>query len=61
MSNKTVGTARIDKIPINLSDKIRNKCNVGKRYHSARIWNGVPKGLAYELMFKGALIAKPNM
>ena len=35
-----------DKIPINLDDKIRNKLNVVKRYHSGRISNGVAKGLA---------------
>ena len=35
--------------------------NVGKRYHSGRISNGVAKGLASQLMFKGSLSAKPNI
>ncbi len=59
--NKTKGKSKIDKIPINLSDKIRNKLNVGKRYHSGRISNGVAKGLASHLMLKGSLSAKANI
>jgi hypothetical protein len=37
---------KVDKIPINLSDKIRNKLNVPNRYQSGRISKGVAKGLA---------------
>lgn len=44
--NKTAGKENIEKIPINFDDKIRNTLNVGKRYHSGRISNGVAKGLA---------------
>lgn len=61
ITNKRPGKTRIDKIPINLSDKIRNKLNVGKRYQVGRISKGVPKGLASELMFKGSQIANPNI
>ena len=56
---KSKGKYTMDKIPINLSDKIRNKLNVGKRYHSGRISNGVENGLAFSLMFKGSATAKP--
>ena len=48
-------------MPINLSDKIRNKLKVGKRYHSGRISEGVAKGFADELIFKGSVIVKPNI
>ena len=37
ITNKTLANTRIDKIPINLSDKIRNKLNVPNRYQSGRI------------------------
>ena len=50
-----------DKIPINLSDKIRNKLNVPNRYQSGRISKGVAKGLAVWLIFKGSIIANPNI
>ena len=59
--SKRAGKYKIDKIPINLSDKIRNRLNVGKRYHSGRISNGVAKGLALILIFKGSVIANPNI
>ena len=61
IANRIVGTNTIDKIPIHLSDKIRNKLNVGKRYHSGRISNGVAKGLARILILKGSCIARPNI
>ena len=60
ITNKTPGICAIDKIPMNLSDKIRNKLNVGKRYHSGTIWNGVANGDADELTFKGSVIPNPN-
>ena len=50
----------MDKIPINLSDKIRNKLNVPNRYQSGRISKGVAKGLAAGLIFKGSNIANPR-
>ena len=34
---------------------------MGKRYDSGRISNGVAKGLALELMFKGSFRAKPKI
>jgi len=43
---KRQGLKKLDKIPINLSDKIRNKLNVPNRYQSGRISKGVAKGLA---------------
>lgn len=58
---KTPGKENIDKIPIHLSDKIRNKLNVGKRYHSGRISNGVAKGVAFSIIPKASWIANPNM
>ena len=60
ITNKTLANTRIDKIPINLSDKIRNKLNVPNRYQSGRISKGVAKGLAAGLIFKGSNIANPR-
>ena len=34
---------------------------MGKRYHSGRISNGVAKGFALVLMFKGLRIANPQI
>ena len=34
---------------------------MGKRYDSGRISNGVAKGLALDLMFKGSFRAKPKI
>ena len=59
--NKTADKNSIDKIPIHLSDKIRNRLNVGKRYHSGRISNGVAKGVAGSIIRKGEQAANPNM
>ena len=46
---------------MNLSDRIRNKLKVGKKYHSGSISNGVANGLACSLIFKGSWIASPNI
>jgi len=40
------GTAAIANTPNNLLGKTRNKLNVGKKYHSGKISNGVLKGSA---------------
>ena len=40
------GTAAIAKTPNNLLGNTRNKLNVGKKYHSGRISNGVLNGSA---------------
>ena len=52
--NKIVAKNSIDKIPIHFSDKIRNRWNVGKRYHSGRISNGVA-GVDESIIWKGLL------
>jgi hypothetical protein len=38
------GTAAIERTPNNLLGKTRNKLNVGKKYHSGKISNGVANG-----------------
>ena len=43
---KPAGTAAIANTPNNLFGKIRNKLNVGKKYHSGKISNGVLNGSA---------------
>ena len=43
---KPNGTAAIASTPNNLFGKTRNKLNVGKKYHSAKMSNGVLKGSA---------------
>jgi hypothetical protein len=40
------GTAAIERTPNNLLGKTRNKLNVGKKYHSGKISNGVANGFA---------------
>ncbi len=59
--NKTPTKNSIDKIPRHLSDKIRKRLNVGKRYHSGRISNGVAKGVAGSTRDKIPFITTGNM
>ena len=61
ITNKTMPIARTDKIPMNLSYSIRSRLNVANRYHSGNISNGVEKGWAGFLIFKGSHIANPNV
>ena len=53
------GTAAIAKTPNNLLGNTRNKLNVGKKYHSGRISNGVLNGSAGSPNGVGANTAKP--
>ena len=59
-ARRSTGTDASDKIPINLSDNIRNKLNVGKKYQSGRISMGVAKAFARATRFKGSRTARPN-
>ena len=54
------GTAAIDKTPKSLFGITRNKLNVGKKYHSGKISNGVLKGSAGSPICVGANTAKPT-
>jgi len=45
----------------NSIDKIRKRLNVGKRYHSGRISNGVAKGVAGSTRDKIPFITTGNM
>ena len=57
--NKPAGTAAIDKTPNNLLGNTRNILNVGKKYHSGKISNGVAKGFAGSPKLDGSKTAKP--
>ncbi len=54
------GTAAIAKTPNNLFGKTRNKLNVGKKYHSGKISNGVLNGSAGSPNCVGANTDKPT-
>ena len=53
------GTAAIEKTPSNLLGITRNKLNVGKKYHSGKISNGVANGFAGSPRADGSNVAKP--
>ena len=53
------GTAAIANTPSNLLGKTRNKLNVGKKYHSGKISNGVLNGSAGSPNWVGAITPKP--
>ena len=57
--NKPNGTAAIDATPNNLFGKTRNKLNVGKKYHSGKISNGVANGFAGSPKPDGSKTDKP--
>ena len=57
---KPAGTAAIAKTPNNLLGNTRNKLNVGKKYHSGKISNGVLNGSAGSPICVGANVAKPT-
>src|SRR5210317_2004579 len=54
------GTAAIANTPNNLFGNTRNKLNVGKKYHSGKISNGVLNGSAGSPICVGAKVAKPT-
>ena len=54
------GTAAIDNTPNNLLGKIRNKLNVGKKYHSGKISKGVAKGSAGSPTAYGSNVPRPT-
>ena len=54
------GTAAIAKTPNNLLGNTRNKLNVGKKYHSGKISNGVLNGSAGSPICVGANVARPT-
>ena len=56
---KPIGTAAIDNTPKSLLGITRNKLNVGKKYHSGKISNGVAKGSARSPRAVGSKTAKP--
>lgn len=56
---KPIGTAAIANTPNNLFGNTLNKLNVGKKYHSGRISNGVLNGSAGSPNCVGASTAKP--
>ena len=56
---KPYGTATIDSTPSNLFGIIRNKLNVGKKYHSGKISNGVANGSAGSPNGVGSKTARP--
>lgn len=57
---KPNGTAAIAKTPNNLLGNTRNKLNVGKKYHSGKISNGVLKGSAGSPNCVGASTDNPT-
>ena len=54
------GTAAIAKTPNNLFGNTRNKLNVGKKYHSGKISNGVLNGSAGSPICVGANTDNPT-
>ena len=54
------GTAAIANTPNNLLGNTRNKLNVGKKYHSGKISNGVLNGSAGSPIWVGAKTANPT-
>ena len=56
---KPAGTAAIASTPNNLFGNTRNKLNVGKKYHSGKISNGVLNGSAGSPNCVGAITASP--
>ena len=57
---KPTGTDAIANTPNNLLGNTRNKLNVGKKYHSGKISNGVLNGSAGSPNCVGAKTAKPT-
>jgi len=55
------GTAAIAKTPNNLFGNTRNKLNVGKKYHSGKISNGVLNGSAGSPICVGANTDNPTI
>jgi hypothetical protein len=55
------GTDAIAKTPNNLFGNTRNKLNVGKKYHSGKISNGVLNGSAGSPICVGAKTDNPTM
>jgi hypothetical protein len=55
------GTAAIAKTPNNLFGNTRNKLNVGKKYHSGKISNGVLNGSAGSPNCVGAKTDNPTI
>src|SRR5210317_1593717 len=53
------GTAAIANTPNNLFGNTRNKLNVGKKYHSGKISNGVLNGSAGSPICVGAITPSP--
>ena len=53
------GTAAIENTPSNLFGITRNKLNVGKKYHSGKISNGVANGSAGSPNVVGSRTPKP--
>ena len=58
--SRPAGTAAIDTSPINLFGITRNKLNVGNKYHSGKISNGVAKGSDFSPIAEGSRIASPT-
>lgn len=56
---KPRGTAAIEPTPNNLLGITRSKLNVGKKYHSGKISNGVAKGSALSPRVVGVRTPKP--
>ena len=56
---RQIGTAAIDPTPINLFGITRNKLNVGKKYHSGKISNGVANGSAFSPNGVGSKTPRP--
>ena len=54
-----IGTAAMDTTPSNLLGITRSKLNVGKKYHSGKISNGVANGSAFSPNVVGARTPKP--
>ena len=61
VANITNGKYTCNETPMNLSESIRNKLKVGKKYHSGSISIGVANGFACSLTFKGSCRASPNI
>ena len=59
--NKPRGTAAIASTPSSLFGNTRSKLNVGKKYHSGKISNGVANGFACSPMLMGSPTANPTV
>ena len=61
IANNNLTKSKIDRIPIILSDNIRNRLKVPNKYHSGNISIGVEKGFDIKLRLQDSVFAIPKI